>query len=173
MNDNNETKGLGGWLILVGLGVVIAPIRMLITYIPIYKPIFEDGTWQALTTVGSEAYHPMWGPLLIGEIAYNSILVVALTYLVYLFFSKHYLFPKVFIAIILVSLVFIPLDSWMVTRIFPSEPVFDPDTTKEFLRTLIGGVIWIPYMLVSKRVKATFVEKAPEKDTQPTAESVA
>ena len=56
MTDNNELKGLGGWLVLVGIGVVISPIRLLVTLVPTYKPIFEGGTWEAITTVGSEAY---------------------------------------------------------------------------------------------------------------------
>ena len=50
--------------------------------------------------------------------------------------------------------------------------MFDPETTKEFMIALIGGVIWVPYMLVSKRVQATFVESMPNKKMQPTAESV-
>lgn len=170
MSENNELKGLGGWLILVGIGVVMSPIRLLVTYIPLYKPIFEDGTWEALTTAGSDAYHPLWAPLLLGEITYNVIMVLASIYLIYLFFSKHYLFPTVFIGIIGVSVIFIPLDAYIVARIFPGEPVFDPDTTKEFIRTLVGALIWVPYMLVSKRVKATFVEKSPESQVRPAAE---
>ncbi len=163
MTESNELKGLSGWLILVGLGVVMSPIRLLVAYVPIYKPIFEDGTWEALTTVGSEAYNPYLGALLIGEVAFNSIMVVVSLYLIFLFFSKHYLFPKVYIGIVAVSLIFIPLDAWLVTKIFPGEPMFDSETTKEFMRVLIGGLIWVPYMLISKRVRATFVEILPNK----------
>ncbi|MBD3616056.1 MAG: DUF2569 domain-containing protein [Gracilimonas sp.] len=172
MTENNELKGLGGWLILAGLGVVISPIRLLVTLIPIYKPIFENGTWEALTTEGSEAYTPYFSGILIGEITFNTIMIAASIYLIYLFFSKHYLFPKLYIGIVAASLIFIPLDAWIVTKVFPGVPMFDPDTTKEFLRSLLTGVIWIPYMLVSKRVQATFVEKSPNKKMQPTAESV-
>ena len=161
MGENKELKGLGGWLILVGIGVVITPIKLLATYVPIYIPIFEDGTWEALTTVGSEVYNPMWAPLLIGEISYNTIMVIASLFLIHLFFTKHYLFPKVYIVIMAAGLVFIPLDAWLVTKVLPNEPMFDPETTKEFMRAVIGSAIWIPYMLVSKRVKATFVEKMP------------
>lgn len=171
MDDNDkELKGLGGWLILVGIGTVIAPVRILAWAIPTYKPIFEDGTWELLTTVDSPIYHVMWGPMLIGEIAFNAIMVVACIYLIYLYFSKHYLFPKVFIALMVVSLVFIPLDAWLVTFVLPDEPMFDPDTTKEFGRTVIASLIWIPYMLVSKRVKATFVEKRPDRADDPGVE---
>lgn len=171
MTDNNELKGLGGWLVLVGIGVVISPIGLLATVVPTYKPIFEDGTWEALTTVGSEAYTPFIGSLLIGEIAFNTIMIAASVYLIYLFFSKHYLFPKLYIGIVAASLIFIPLDAWIVTKVFPGEPMFDPETTKEFMRSLVAGVIWVPYMLVSKRVQATFVESMPNKQMQPTAES--
>lgn len=159
MDNNNELKGLGGWLILVGIGVVLAPIRLLVAFIPVYAPILEEGVWGALTTPGSPAYHPLWGPLLMGEIGYNLAMVAASVYMIYLFFTKHFLFPKVFIAICVASLVFIPLDAWIVTMIFPTEPMFDPETTMEFIRVVIASLIWIPYMLVSERVKLTFVEK--------------
>ena len=172
MTDNNELKGLGGWLILVGIGVVLNPIRLLVTLIPTFKPVFEDGAWEATTTEGSEAYIPYLGSLLVGEITFNAIMVAASIYLIYLFFSKYNLFPKLYIAIVTASLIFIPLDAWVVTLIFPGEPMFNPDTTKEFMRSFIAGVIWIPYMHLSKRVKVTFVENLPNKQMHPTAESV-
>ena len=36
--------GLGGWLILVGLGVVFGPIRLLIVIVPIYMDLFKSGS---------------------------------------------------------------------------------------------------------------------------------
>lgn len=166
MNNFEELKGLSGWLILVGIGVVLGPIRLIATTIPVFQPIFSDGTWEALTTVGSGAYNPIWAPLLIGEITYNVSMFIALLYLAYLFFTKHYRFPAAYIFIVVVSLFFIPIDAWVVKFVLPDEPMFDPATTKEFLRVLIGGLIWIPYMLLSKRVKATFVEKMPNESSQ-------
>jgi hypothetical protein len=129
MTDNNELKGLGGWLILVGIGVVISPLRLLATLIPLYAPLLEDGVWEALTTQGSELYTPYLGALLISEVAYNLIMLAACIYLVYLFFSKHDLFPKIYIAIVAASLIFIPLNAWTGTLVFPDEQMFDPDTT--------------------------------------------
>lgn len=164
MADNSELKGLSGWLLLVAIGVVINPIRLLVTVVPAYKQIFEDGIWEALTTVGSEVYNPYFSSLLVVEIVYNIIILAASIYLVYLFFSKHYLFPKLFIGIVVASLIFIPLDAWLVTQVFPGESMFDPETTNEFMRSLITGVIWIPYMLVSKRVRVTFGESMPNQE---------
>lgn len=171
MSNNHELKGLRGWLIVVGLGVVISPVRLLATNVPIFKPLFEEGTWAAMTTEGSEGYTPYLGPVLIGEIVFHSAIFIASLCLVYLFFTKRYLFPKFYMYVVAASLMFIPLDAWVVKKIFPGEAMFDLETTKQFMGTLIGGAIWIPYMLLSMRVKATFVEGRPDKHMQPTAES--
>ena len=85
MQDNNELKGLGGWLILVGIGVVISPFRILLTLVQTFKPILEDGTWEAITTIGSDAYHPLWETVIIGEMTFNIVMVILWAYLVYLF----------------------------------------------------------------------------------------
>ena len=159
-NDDTSTqkKRLGGWLILVGIGVVLSPFRLLLNTIPVYKPLLQSDIWDALTNPDSAAYHPLWGPLLIGEITFNVGLFLASLYLIYLFFTRHWLFPSFYIGIVLTSLVFIPADAWLVSIVLPQEPMFDPDTIKEFVRTLIGALIWIPYMLMSQRVKVTFVK---------------
>lgn len=159
MSTEQNLKGLRGWLLLVAVGVILTPIRLIFVQLPEYNELFDDGTWDALTTVESEIYHPLWAPLLTGEIIFNFFMLFASLYLVYLFFSKHYLFPKVYIAIVLITLVFIPIDAWLVTLILPNEPFFDPQTLQEFIRVSVSALIWIPYMLVSKRVKATFVEQ--------------
>ena len=159
MSDQDNLKGLGGWLILVGIGVVIGPFRLGYEYGPIYYSIFTDGTFEILTTAGTEAYNSLWAPLLIGEAIYNTLMLFASVYLIYLYFMKHYLFPKVYIYIVALSLIFIPLDAWLGSFVIIDEPIFDPNTTKELSRSVFSAIIWIPYMLVSKRVKATFIEK--------------
>jgi magnesium-transporting ATPase (P-type) len=159
-SQGTELRGLGGWLILVGIGVVFAPLRLALFILATYVPMFSDGTWEALTSPGSADYHALWGPLIVGEIIFNTIMILAGVYLIYLFFSKHHLFPRLYIAVVLITLLVIPIDAWLVTLIIPGKPAFDPATLKEFIRTLVGAMIWVPYMFISKRVKQTFVEKA-------------
>jgi hypothetical protein len=76
----------------------------------------------------------------------------------YKFFTKSSNFPKWYIGIAVFSLVFIVADAFAIKLILPNESVFDPDTIKELMRSVIMVVVWVPYMLVSKRVKATFIK---------------
>ncbi|WP_367276581.1 DUF2569 domain-containing protein [uncultured Pseudomonas sp.] len=169
MQTNKDLKGLGGWLILIALGLIVTPLRVAIAFGPLYYGIFTDGTFTHVITPGSELYNPAWAALVVFEALFNSLLILTFIYLIYLFFSRHYLFPKVYIATLIVSFAFVPLDSWIVSLIVPDEPIFDPSTTKEFVRGLISVVVWVPYILVSKRVKATFVEHRPDAEPKPRA----
>lgn len=172
MDNQNEPMKLGGWLILVGIGVVLSPIYLLITSSTAYFPIFGDGTWEAVTTVSSEFYHPLWGPLLLGEIIFNFGKAAVLIFMIYLFFSKDYLFPIFYVGVVLASLLFIPLDALLVKIILPNEPMFDLETIANFITTLISGLIWIPYLLFSKRAKSTFIKRKPESLFQPSVDII-
>ena len=156
-NLQNGPSGLGGWLILPAIGLVIMPFRVGAILLQIFVPIFTDGTWEILTTPGSDQYHPLWAGLIIFEFLGNLGFIIAGIALVSLFFSKSRLFPKTYIAFLLINLCFILIDAWLGSFVITDEPMFDPDTTKELVRSLVAVVIWVPYMMFSKRVRNTFV----------------
>ena len=154
----NELNGLGGWPGLVGIGVVIAPFRVLFTALPVYQPMFTDGTWEVLTGPESESYHTFWAPLLIGYGVINLGLAIASLYLIYLYFAQKKLFSQLFIAILVFSLVCKSFVAWATIFGFPDQPMFDPVSARNLGITLLIALIWIPYMRVSRRVRATFVK---------------
>lgn len=159
---DEEPRGLGGWLIIPLIGLIIALVKMLLALFQIYLPIFQDGTWSIITNAESEYYHPLWGPLVISEMVINIGLVIFCGYLLYLFFTKQRLFPKFFIIYMIINVVFLISDTY-VASLIPSVAEqrsngIDPDLG----RAVIGAAIWIPYFLLSKRVKNTFVEPLPE-----------
>lgn len=157
MAETRNLNGLRGWLILVGIIVILSPLRQLLVIGPTYYNIFTDGSWAALTTPGQPAYNQYWMPILIAEISANAVFLVLWLAIIYLFFSKHRLFPLVFRMTLIALLVFIVIDTFMIQIVLPNEPVLDKDTMKEFARTVIATAIWVPYTFLSKRVQATFV----------------
>jgi len=158
MREEKNLEGIGGWLILVAIGIVITPIRHVILMMTTYPEIFSTGAWEILTTQESEAYNPFWAPIIIGEIVIGSGLMLVWLYMAYKFFTKRGSFPKWYIGIAVFSLLYVLADAVAVKLVLPDEPIFDPDTVKEVIRSVIMVVVWVPYMLVSKRVKATFVK---------------
>ena len=147
----------GGWLILVGLGVVLSPIRLLIFLINTYPPIFTDGTWAEIAYPEGDSYILYWGPLLISELAINSIIVAGSFYLVYAYFKKLSIFPHCYAAISSFSLLFVLVDAYFVSLIIPGIEMFDQETMTEILRVLVSLLIWVPYLYISQRSKETFV----------------
>jgi len=157
-NNKNKLEGLSGWLVLIAIGIIITPVRIIMLMAAIYTEVFSSGIWQTLTTPGGEAYNPLWAPIIVGNLLINSVLVLVWLVAGYKFFTHHRDFPKWYIGIIVFTLIFIVLDAFSIKLALPNGPIFNPDTMKEFVRSLITVVIWVPYMLVSKRVKATFIK---------------
>ena len=125
---------------------------------PQYSEMFSGGTWAVLTSPGSEIYNSLWAPLLLGEIAVNGALVLAWLFMAFLFFSKKSTFPRWYVGMLVFTLSFIVADALAVKHLLSDEPLLDPDMTREFSRALVATCIWVPYMLMPKRVKATFVK---------------
>lgn len=150
-------EGLRGWLILVGLGVVLSPFIIATNVVKVFTEISPSDVWKALTSPDGAAYHALWAPLLISEFVANSALILAWGYIAFLFFSKRRIFPFWFIAAHVATVFIIVIDTMAVHYILPEMPRFDPETLQKFLRPIVALSIWAPYMLMSKRVKATFV----------------
>lgn len=156
---DKELKGLGGWLIIPALGLFIYPIRMAMSFKNDFLPIFQEGYWEILTTPGSEAYHHLWAPLLIFEMTFNSIFIILNFIMIYLFFTKHYRFPGLYIIFLASNLIFVVVDFFIADFIPALANQDDMESLKEVIRTVVSALIWIPYFMVSERVKNTFVNR--------------
>jgi hypothetical protein len=150
-------SGLGGWLSLVGFGLLLAPWTRLGFLVRTFPPIFSDGHWELLTTPGSEAYHPLWAPLLLGELVSELAFIGAGLALLLFFFLRSRRFPRLYIAAEIANVLFHLADAWLASIVVPDVPMFGPETVSEVGPPVFGALIWVPYMLASKRVKNTFV----------------
>ncbi len=152
--------GIGGWLILPVIGLFVFPVRVLVSLATDYVPIFQDGIWGNLTTRGSEVYHALWAPVIIGEIFCNVGFLLFDLVLLYLLFTKSHRFPKAFIVFTVANLAFIVGDAAIAWQIPAVAARGLEGFGSEAARALVVVAVWVPYMLVSKRVRNTF--KAPQ-----------
>ncbi|MGH8601258.1 MAG: DUF2569 domain-containing protein [Gammaproteobacteria bacterium] len=154
-----EPVGIGGWLILVVIGLIYSPIQIAYFLMMELWPIFTDGTWSVLTTSGTEAYHPLWAPLLVFEVIGNLGSIALALATLWFMFKRSRRTPAVAIAWLLWTAAFVIADfigADMIPAVASQQ--VDPDTVKQLVRSIVSVCIWVPYFMVSKRVKATFVQ---------------
>lgn len=149
-------EGLGGWLILVAIGLIVTPIRIGFLLVQTYIPLFAEGHWAELTDSSSTVYHPLWGPLIVFEIVGNLAMMICAGIALVLFFRRSPLFPKLMIGFYLAGLAFLLLDFFAGNLIPAVAAQADPDAFRELSRSVIACAIWVPYMLRSRRVRNTF-----------------
>jgi hypothetical protein len=163
LNDAEAAKpydekydGLRGWLILVALGIVVTPMLQFKHLVVSIRSLFFDGTWQIMTTPGTQAYEPYWAPILLTEVGFSLVSALASAVMIYLFFKKKSSFPKWFIWTRVAMLVYLLADTTIVHLLRPDLSVLDPETSKDFGRAAFAVCVWVPYMIFSKRVQSTF-----------------
>jgi hypothetical protein len=160
----NESKQItheriGGWLIPVGIGIVLTPFRLIRDLLE--TNLFSRGAeWEALTTPEAEAYYPWLEPFL-NFLMLGQILLLIFSFILVIYFSrKKRLFPRLFIIALIADLIFsLAIYGFFVYLI----STFQSDTslieaTGELKWVTLRCLIWIPYFRKSKRVKGTFIK---------------
>lgn len=147
--DFKRYDGIGGWLILFAIGIILTPLRFLANIGEVKDVKTNEYILQQMPEVISFANN---------EIGFLYLFFVISLYIAYLFFAKKSTFPKVFIFWLIANFIFIIVDANAWTSFFPDEP----SIKSEVMRSVFGGVvqmaIWIPYLIMSKRVKGTFIK---------------
>ena len=150
-NENAGLVGIGGWLILVAIGVIAAPILLLSSIRQ-----FEGMLIQLKTTIGvPESYITLFESMNF----FNYLFLLASFAMVYLFFYKKRNFPKMYIIYSVLSII---IGSSFIIAMYSILPEYAFFTIWDqlkgtFLTSLLSSIAWIMYMLTSRRVKNTFV----------------
>jgi hypothetical protein len=156
--ENHQLQGLGGWLILIAIGLCISPFIRISTIGHNWEGYFSNQVWQIVAMPQGEKYDPLYGPLLIFELLGNIFMFGLNLLLLRLFFSKRRSFPRLFIAFILCQVVFVILDDVGCVLIPALRSNAAVQDHTEAIRAVIYAIIWVPYMVKSRRVKATFIQ---------------
>jgi hypothetical protein len=149
-DSDQHLEGLTGWLALVGMGLVVSPFRIVFSALKANIALLTNVQFRPFLET-----HPTLEGLIIFEIATNVILVAILIALNFLFFTKKRAFPTYMILYFILQLVLISIDMAATHIVLPSTQLRSSYAAVE--TSLIGALVWIPYFIVSRRVKVTFV----------------
>lgn len=150
-------EGIGGWLLLPLLGLIVTPVRVGYAMYRDIIPAFAPEVWDALTTPGSPDYHPAWSGLLWFEALGNAFIILLALAALYHFVTRSRRTPILYIALLAFTLLFITGD-WLLAEQIPfvaGEP--DEAANRELVNSAVRAAIWIPYFIFSSRVRNTFV----------------
>ncbi len=151
-----QPTGVGGWLVLVAIGLVLAPFRILFQLAQDILPVFTNGAWEILTDPASASFHPLWAPLIVFELVGSVVFVAASIAALVLFARRSPLFPRAMVWYYLSNLGFIAADFFALDLIPAVAGTQDSVASQDLLRSMLATAIWVPYMYRSRRVKNTF-----------------
>lgn len=164
VQKDQKLKGLGGWLVLVILGLFASALYQIHG---IYTDInlFTNGTITFLSDSSSQVYIPGFSGALKFELIAQILFLVSAIYLIYLFFRKSSKFSKYYV-LYLVAFAIYAILAYIITSSLSISYEGIRETVEAALseqasqvgRVIISALIWGLYMKKSKRVKMTFVE---------------
>ncbi len=150
-----QPTGIGGLLFLPLIGLIASPVRMIYQiYDGMIAPLAQAQAWDALTNPNSPRFMPFYAASVGFELLINLFLLVFGVWVLWNFVRSKKDTPTLFIlwvgAHVAVSLV----EVLLLGRLIPKAE-YEAALTN-LPRILITALIWVPYFLLSKRVRNTF-----------------
>jgi uncharacterized protein DUF2569/uncharacterized protein DUF4339 len=148
-----ELSGIGGWLALVAFGQVAGILRLVVSLGQYYTTISDD-LWKRFPVA------------LLGEFVLNAAMIGLVVWTTVLLFQHSRRFPGFFIwqtffsiVVPLVDLVWIAsMFSLATDRPIAEFLIVETNEGMRMFASVVGAAIWIPYMLLSRRVANTFTQ---------------
>ena len=153
IHPTHEAWAISGWLALLGIGVTIGPVVIIIGIFQLET--FQNAVWTNLSIAYPNKNLSLMQLLIILEVVGNVFLLVLTCLMPFLFFRRRDLFPRTMIFMLAFNVLFILLDYMATDAIFDTHML--RENAKEFVRPMVAAIIWIPYLMVSERVKHTFI----------------
>lgn len=139
-----KPSGIGGWLIFPAIGLILGPLYLL------YGQQEQPARLQ-MVPVGS-----LVQIFLIFEVAGTLALIALLVYTAVRFFGRKADTRRLYLVFLLAYLAFTLVDAALASVIL-HVPMLDLDSLFITVPVAFICAVWIPYFLVSKRVRNTFV----------------
>ena len=152
---------IGGWLSLVALGLIVSPLILL-------HALWKDiNLLLGPTSKLAAKIIPDLPVLVLYEVMINLALLTSCLYLIVMFYRKKRAFPKYYCAWLVFAFVAIVVEyTFCLPQLSTSSATEAATKIVDHLQSnlaisagkrFLNGAIWISYFIMSRRVKATFV----------------
>ncbi|MEX6686662.1 DUF3857 domain-containing protein [Danxiaibacter flavus] len=149
----HEEPRLTGWVIVLGITLGLSLLLNVVSFVKINY--FSNGSWEAITASGGKTMQFIY----VFELVCFLFRICGLIALLYWYFQKRDIFPRMFIGfnVNVIMLSFLLTTTYSTVK---SNPTFG-DLTKNGVtstaRAFFYAAIWITYVLRSEQVKRTFI----------------
>ena len=159
----NDLKGLRGWLIVLGFRLIVSVMAGLYTIISEVHRLSEAASAPHQTSVLFEI--PGYPALLKFGVVTSLLFLVVDSYAAILFFHKSRMFPRFYLVLLVASSIHTAVDYELWSHALAGasrhlQALFGgmPASREILLASSVAvSILWCLYILMSKRVKATFV----------------
>ena len=155
-SDTQLVRGLGGWLIVLCVMLAVTLVASVIQAVTDIPQILDGKVWAAYTTPGQPTYDAGWATLLALDWGSNLFVLIFFPVLLSLFLQKKKMFRSLTVGTLVLFVVLSAFRLWQVNQV-PHIPATAQAAQFWSLVFAFGKAgIWIPYLLLSRRSRATF-----------------
>ena len=144
--EDREFRKIRGWLIVPAISLVLSVLINLLSIAAMLRLLIEHHSGMSGTVNAV---------MLFELLAFIGMFLFSL-YVAGLFFRKKRTLPRSYILFLLIGLAYVTVDM-LLGHYYLHVPI-NYEALKPVVRNLVSCAIWIPYFLVSVRVKRTFVK---------------
>ncbi|MDR7307272.1 DUF2569 domain-containing protein [Rhodoferax saidenbachensis] len=154
-----QPSGLGGWLILPSMGLLVSPLLMAKSVYDAYSPLMSTQTLALLANTQLPSHNPRLLPVVGLELLVNIAFILFTLTIIPKFFKKQASVPTL-MAIWYAVPVAIHVVDIVLTDFAVSKTSVDAQLTSDAVKAVLIAAVWIPYFMRSIRVKNTFGQNA-------------
>ncbi len=150
-------KTFTGILLLAILCSYLTITLSILSFKEIILPFSFDSRWLQISDLTLRSYNRSWVKLIWFEFILNIVQTLGLVFISILFFRKLKIFPTSLIIFVMAKTLLITTIFYLHTVIKgPPTPTFDVILGSNF-KIIVVAFIWVPYFLLSEKVKDTFI----------------